>query len=188
MPEVIIESAAVARRAGGAGSGAGSGASATDAARFAAVRPHGGITVLANSRASAGGDALVGELTVPLPEQYRAVSTMVEVRCGDVRRMLPSFVDHALTVSVSEEWGELRVIERATRAPSAGVYVKVFARHGFTDSRVAFYKDGFTDLRGRFDFTSLNTAELDDVARFSILVVHKELGACCREAAPPRRR
>jgi len=65
------------------------------------------------------------------------------------------------------------------------VYVKVYAR--MRNGRVKFYKDGYTDLRGWLDYTSLNTNELDNVARFSMLILSDDHGAVVREAAPPKR-
>jgi hypothetical protein len=63
-------------------------------------------------------------------------------------------------------------------------YVKVYAR--MKDGSVKFYKDGYTDLRGRFDYSSLNTNELESVERFSILVSDENHGAAVRETAPPK--
>jgi len=65
------------------------------------------------------------------------------------------------------------------------VYVKVFGKS--QDGEVRFYKDGYTDLRGRFDYASLSTNELDNVARFAILVMSDTEGAIIRETAPPKR-
>ena len=65
------------------------------------------------------------------------------------------------------------------------VYVKVYAR--MNDGEIRFYKDGYTDLRGRFDYTSLNTNELDSVARFALLILSENDGAVVREADPPKR-
>ena len=61
----------------------------------------------------------------------------------------------------------------ATARCSAKVYVKVYARR--PDGSVKFYKDGYTDLRGRFDYVSLSTNELEHVERFSLLVLSDEL-------------
>ena len=72
-----------------------------------------------------------------------------------------------------------------TGKPIPKTYVKVYAR--LRDGRVKFYKDGYTDLRGRFDYTSLNTNELDIVQRFAVLVASDKNGALVREAAPPKR-
>ena len=63
--------------------------------------------------------------------------------------------------------------------------MKVYARTG--NGSAKFYKDGYTDLRGRFDYTSLNTSEIDSVSKFSILVLSDDNGALVREAAPPKR-
>ena len=65
------------------------------------------------------------------------------------------------------------------------MYVKVYAR--MADGSVRFYKDGYTDLRGRFDYGSLSTNELDAVTKFAILVLSEEHGALVREADPPKR-
>ena len=50
-----------------------------------------------------------------------------------------------------------------------------------------FYKDGYTDLRGKFDYVSLNTNELDQVQRLSLLVMSDDNGALVREVNPPQR-
>ena len=54
------------------------------------------------------------------------------------------------------------------------------------DGQVRFYKDGYTDLRGRFDYVSLNTGELDNVQSFAILILNDDHGAIIREAKPPK--
>jgi len=41
---------------------------------------------------------------------------------------------------------------------------------------VVFYKDGYTDLRGRFDYASLNPESLKSVEKFSIFIMSDELG------------
>ena len=44
-----------------------------------------------------------------------------------------------------------------------------------------FYKDGYTDLRGKFDYASVSTNELDNVKKFSLLVMSEDKGALIRE-------
>ena len=60
---------------------------------------------------------------------------------------------------------------------------EVYARMG--DGRVVFYKDGFTDVRGRFDYASVSTPEPVPVQRYGVLVLSETLGATIRDAAPP---
>ena len=69
--------------------------------------------------------------------------------------------------------------------PIPRTYIKVYAR--LKDGRVTFYKDGYTDLRGRFDYASLSTDKLDHVQRFAILVLSDEYGAVIRESDVPKR-
>jgi len=63
--------------------------------------------------------------------------------------------------------------------------VKVFARR--PGGELSFHKDGYTDLRGRFDYASLSGASDLPVERFSILVLSEKNGALIREVAPPQR-
>ena len=53
------------------------------------------------------------------------------------------------------------------------------------DESVKFYKDGYTDLRGKFNFVSLNTDQLQQLKRFSIFVMHDEFGSMIKECNPP---
>jgi hypothetical protein len=79
----------------------------------------------------------------------------------------------------------VRVLRASTATPLAATYVKVYARqHG---GAVAFYKDGYTDLRGRFDYATLSTDDIDHVERFALLVVSDAAGATVLEAPPPPR-
>ena len=64
-------------------------------------------------------------------------------------------------------------------------YVKVYSRNH--DGSVKFYKDGYTDIRGRFDYTSLNTDDINRVQRFSLLVMSEDNGAVVKEVTPPTR-
>jgi hypothetical protein len=53
-------------------------------------------------------------------------------------------------------------------------------------SQASFYKDGYTDMRGSFDYARLNTDKLGGVDKFAILVVGDEgKGLVVRECGPP---
>ena len=89
------------------------------------------------------------------------------------RAALPPVLDRFLAehaqvqVQVVEGYAQARVTHSETRKPLSAVYVKVYAR--MKDGQVKFYKDGYTDLRGIFDYGSLSTNELDFVDRFALL-------------------
>ena len=146
------------------------------AAQFSFIRP----VRRDDIRLPAGKDTL----TVDLPAEFRAKNVMVEAVAGGVRAA-QAYYAHTLRAQVIEPYGQVVVTHDETRKPVPGAYVKVYARR--TDGTVAFFKDGYTDLRGRFDYASLNTNELDRTERLALLIMSDELGALVREAAPPKR-
>jgi hypothetical protein len=88
-----------------------------------------------------------------------------------------------MDVRMLENYGQLRATESATGKPLSKVYVKVYAR--LADGTVKFHKDGYTDVCGRFDYTSVSTPERQPINRFAVLVLSEERGALIREAAAP---
>ncbi len=119
-----------------------------------------------------------------LPEQLRNSNVLVEIVGAGITRS-QAYYANSLDVQVVENYGQLRVGDQASGRPLSKVYVKVYGR--MEDGAVQFYKDGYTDLRGRFDYTSLNTNELDSVKKFALLILSDEHGAVVREADPPKR-
>ena len=125
-----------------------------------------------------------GTQTIPLPEQLQNQNLLIEVQAAGLRQSQPYFA-HSLSVELIESYGQLRVKDTNTASPLPRVYVKVYAI--LNNGQVQFYKDGYTDLRGRFDYSSLSTNLLDSVRRFSILVLSEQNGAVIREVSPPKR-
>jgi hypothetical protein len=119
-----------------------------------------------------------------LPPALHTSNVLVEITGGGQTKQ-QAYYAHSLTAQVTETYGQVRVTETSTGKPLPKTYVKVYARN--QDGSVKFYKDGYTDLRGRFDYSSLNTNELDFVEKFSLLVLSDTHGAVVREASPPKR-
>jgi len=119
----------------------------------------------------------------PLPDALATKNILVEVVGGGITRSQASY-SGAMRAQLFENEGQLRVTRDSDAAALPKVYVKVYAR--MKDGTVKFYKDGYTDLRGRFDYTSLSTDELDHVDRFSLLILSDDHGAVVREAPPPK--
>jgi hypothetical protein len=146
------------------------------AERFSSIRPNAEET----RRLFAGERTL----TFDLPQEFRNRNVLVEIMAGGSRKSQVAFAN-ALAVQVIENYGQTLVTHQTTGRPLARVYCKVYAR--MADGSTRFYKDGYTDLRGRFDYASLSTDELDRVTRFAILIADAERGSTIREAAPPKR-
>ena len=121
--------------------------------------------------------------TVPVPDDLVKKNMLVEVSAAGKTRVAPYFAGE-MDVKLTEGYGQLRVTDSAGGRPLPKAYVKVYAR--LADGSVRFHKDGYTDLRGRFDYASVNTPERRPVERFAVLVLSDDRGAVIREAAPPQ--
>ena len=81
---------------------------------------------------------------------------LVEARAAGLSRRATYFAGD-LVVQGLERYGQVRVVDGGTRAALPKAYVKVYAE--LEDGQVRFHKDGYTDLRGRFDYVSLSGRE-----------------------------
>ncbi len=63
------------------------------------------------------------------------------------------------------------------------MYVKVFSKD--KSGNIKFYKDGYTDLRGRFEYASLCSDSLEEIDKFSILIMDDNLGSLIKEVSVP---
>jgi hypothetical protein len=128
--------------------------------------------------------AAAGRTKLPLPARFRGRNVLVELRGQGIVRSQRHFAN-ALAVRFQPTQGQLDVRTKAGTAPIAGAYVKVFAR--LPDGSVRFHKDGYTDLRGRFDYVALSDDPNAEAQRFAVLVLSAEHGALVREVEPPAR-
>jgi hypothetical protein len=118
-----------------------------------------------------------------LPEELHNENVLVEIIGAGTTRS-QTYYSNSLSLQVIENYGQLRITSADTAKPLSKAYVKVYAQ--MNDGSVRFYKDGYTDLRGRFDYSSLNTNDLDYVKKLSLLVMSDTHGAVVREAMPPK--
>lgn len=128
-------------------------------------------------------DRAGGRKELKVPEGLANRTLRIEVASD---RVLDSQLVAAsdLQVAMVPAYARLQVTDRQGK-PQEEVYVKVYARH--RDGSVRFYKDGYTDLRGQFDYGSLSTSDLDTVDRFALLIAHPQGGAVLRQSEPPTR-
>ena len=125
-----------------------------------------------------------GRTTVAIPDSMRGANLVIAAVADGLRRSITHYA-HDLATQLAQQYGQLRVLRASTQAPLPATYVKVYARQ--QGGAVRFYKDGYTDLRGRFDYVTLSTDDLDRVERFAILVASDDAGATVLEADPPPR-
>ena len=124
------------------------------------------------------------QLAYVLPQQFWQKNVLIEVRAGGLVRSRQYFAN-ALDVRFLESYGQVAVSEPKTDKPLSRTYVKVFAR--LPNGTVRFHKDGYTDLRGRFDYASLSDDPNRGATRYAVLVLDEQRGAVIREINPPAR-
>ena len=172
-----------------------------DAGRFSIIKP----TKSTVEKLPAGKDTL----DLALPAEFAKANVLVEI-LGAGQRKAQAYHANTFKLTLVENYGRLEVRDQTADKPVAKAYVKVYARlHGGT---VRFFKDGYTDLRGKFDYASLNSSEsprpvplareasgsgenmsyqmlkpeeLSSVEKLSILILSEAHGAAVREVKPP---
>ncbi|HVJ93240.1 MAG TPA: hypothetical protein VM580_25740, partial [Labilithrix sp.] len=155
-----------------------------DVERFSFIEANHVLDLALSSNGSQSNGQDAGRTVVAIPASLRGENLVIEAVARGLRESV-AYYAHDLGVHVAHSYGQLRVVRASTRAPLSAAYVKVYGRQ--RAGQTFFFKDGYTDLRGRFDYASLSTDDLDRVERFAILVVSGEAGATIVEARPPAR-
>lgn len=117
-----------------------------------------------------------GGTRVELPKAMResnlvVVATGADGRAEERLEILPGAID----VQVVRECRQLRVRDAKGRALT-GAYVKVYSRDA-SGRQVKFHKDGYTDLRGVFDYESVSTDSEFRPSEFAVFVKSDGNGA-----------
>ena len=86
-----------------------------------------------------------------------------------------------LKIQINEKLGELKVYSEGKTLAKA--YVKVFCKE--SNGGEVFFKDGYTDIRGKFEYASASGTDLNGIKKFAILVSDKKQGQIIKEAKNP---
>ena len=117
-----------------------------------------------------------------IPEKYRNKNLFVEIKAESIK-LFDIYLSSNLNVIISENLGELKVCENNFKAVIKA-YVKVYVE--LNNNEVQFYKDGYTDLNGKFNYLALNTDQLNNSKKFYIFVSEEKQGAVIKECDPPK--
>ncbi len=144
---------------------------------FSMIRPNLSETVELKS------DETEGTYEFELADQFANKNVLVEVIAGDDSKS-KTWYANSMEVQVVETYGQVLLSDPESGKPISKAYVKVFSKDN--RGRVQFHKDGYTDLRGRFDYVTQSNRSLNGIADYAILIMSDEKGAVIREAKPPR--
>lgn len=121
-----------------------------------------------------------------IPSSLTAQNLLVRV-VDDLRQSKTvKYVPFKLDSSLNERYGVLKLTDPETGRPVPKVYVKCFCRN--SAGAVQFYKDGYTDLRGSFDFAAVSSNNADTAEGFRLLATAPEFGSKVFSAKPPTSR
>ena len=117
-----------------------------------------------------------------IPKEYKSKNLFVEIKSESLK-IFDIYLNSNLYVVITESIGELKVIDNNLK-PIIKAYVKVYVE--LNNDEVQFYKDGYTDLNGKFNYIALNTDQLKKAKKFYIYVSEEKNGALIKECKPPK--
>ncbi|KAL4086729.1 hypothetical protein PRIC1_013790 [Phytophthora ramorum] len=142
-------------------------------------------------------DVNLSKTSVPIPQELRATQMMIRIQEVSSSRtvssvappidMIQPYFNSSLTVEIMTQCGVLQVFHDGL--PVRSCYVKAYAKLSSGSSthhtKTEFFKDGYTDLLGKFDYVGINGDLISNVEKFSILISHDKFGASVEQADPP---
>ena len=108
-----------------------------------------------------------------IPEELKNKNFYIEIFLGKLKEN-EIYYSSLLKYSLIESIGEIKVMISELK-PIPKLYVKCFCENN--SGLIKFYKDCFTDLRRKFDYISSNTDLINEVKKFSILMISKVYGS-----------
>ena len=120
-----------------------------------------------------------------IPKEYKNKNLFIEIKAESFK-LFDIYLSSNLLVTITESLGELRVLKSIDNKlkPIIKAYVKVYVE--LNNKEVQFYKDGYTDLNGKFNYLALNTDQLKKAEKFYIYVSEEKEGAIIKECYPPK--
>ena len=117
-----------------------------------------------------------------IPKEYKSKNLFIEIKSESLK-IFDIYLNSDLYVVITESIGELKVIDNNLK-PIIKAYVKVYAE--LDSDEIQFYKDGYTDLNGKFNYIALNTDQLKRAIKFYIYISEEKNGALIKECKPPK--
>lgn len=111
---------------------------------------------------------------------------MIEI-VAEGKQEFKTFYSNELTIVFNEAFGELKVMREDANGKKKGVgkiYVKVFSQN--KNGKEEFFRDGYTDIRGKFEYAMASGESLDNIKKFAVLVMSEKHGSMIKEINAPK--
>ena len=147
---------------------------ASDTEDFAFVKPSETASIILNP-------TNVSE-TIELEKSLINENMIIEVN-GEGKQIFLRYFSTSLKVHINENYGELKVTDKDNKS-LCQVYIKVFSKS--KSGEVKFFRDGYTDINGKYEYAQINSKNLSDVEKFAIFVKSDDYGSVTKECIPPQ--
>jgi hypothetical protein len=114
-------------------------------------------------------------------KDFENKNILIEIDCG-AKKVFRTYFSCSLKTSIIENYAELKVTDENDK-PVPKVYIKSFSKQ--FDGTVKFFKDGYTDMRGKFEYGYTNTEKLFNIEKLSILILSEKHGSLIKECKLP---
>lgn len=121
--------------------------------------------------------------TIAIPAELQSSSLFVHIQ-GKSKNATLKIFNSDLRVHAIEDFGLLKITDKQGKILNS-IYVKCY--YNGTDGETKFYKDGYSDFRGSFDYASLNSNSLEKVKTFALLVTDAKYGSTILKVGPPKK-
>lgn len=116
-----------------------------------------------------------------VPKEFQSNNFIIEIS-SDAKKIFKTYFSNELELNIIEALGEIKITDKKSK-PLQKAYVKCFAK--LKNGKVIFFKDGFSDLRGKFNYLCNNIISVNEIEMFSVFVFDEELGSAIKLALPP---
>lgn len=140
---------------------------------FAFIKPNFSSKVKTNTAENTAKKTLE-TTSIEIPEELKKENMVIQLIAG-VKSVFLNYFPSSMSVFPLYEQGHIKVTDQAGK-PIERAYVKVFVQKK-SSTGVKYYKDGYTDFKGNFDFATLNLEPENSIREYSILVLSKSHGS-----------
>jgi hypothetical protein len=94
-------------------------------------------------------------------EEFHSQNVMIEVH-GESKQQFLTYFSNSMKVTILEDFGEIKVTDKDDQKLQK-VYIKAIAQH--SDGTTKFFKDGYTDIRGKFEYAQLSSKKMSGIEK-----------------------
>ncbi|MGB6223093.1 hypothetical protein [Haloferula sp.] len=113
------------------------------------------------------------ETDIELPAEFRRGNVLIAADAGSAKT-LQILDSQSIKLEHRKTDRTLQALDARKGTPLSACYVKVYREE---DGEPVFHKDGYTDLRGKFDYLTLTNGEAQPTGDIAIFVDHPEKGS-----------